>query len=232
MLTASATAAVLAGVGIATGAIPGPDGQIQACYDQHGNVRIAKQASDCKKNETAIAWNQRGPAGPPGATGPAGPPGPPGGSGGTVALSFGYPRFGDCGTDVPPDRNPSLHPCPFRVIDAPAGARVTLVRNHGDPSEEPYGYCVGGLASVPRSVVGQVGNEFEDAQGRFTGMRTALSDGTDPGVEIQRPPPSFCPSGSQFVVRLNQADTLGGAECSQPVNEVPCDIVVYRLILG
>jgi hypothetical protein len=55
---------------------------IQGCYSNStGNLRVA---SSCERSETAISWNQDGPAGPagpagaagqPGAVGPAAPPG-------------------------------------------------------------------------------------------------------------------------------------------------------------
>src|SRR3954452_17965638 len=93
-LTAAVTAALLAGVGIATGAIPGGDGRIQGCYGKsNGQLRVVDDASDCKNNEVALGWNQRGPAGPKGdagsagptgPAGPVGPPGPPGGPGGAL----------------------------------------------------------------------------------------------------------------------------------------------------
>src|SRR5690349_5870032 len=54
---------------------------IKACADKKGALRIA---NSCKKGETALTWNQKGPAGAPGtqgaagAQGPAGPAGPAG----------------------------------------------------------------------------------------------------------------------------------------------------------
>ena len=74
---------------IVQAAIPDPSGVIHACYRPNGNVRLVDKSS-CTGNETAISWNQTGPAGPPGeagaqgtpapqgAPGPQGPPGPQG----------------------------------------------------------------------------------------------------------------------------------------------------------
>lgn len=103
-LTAAVTAALLAGAGIATGAIPGSDGSIRGCYGKsNGQLRVVDRASDCKNNEVAIGWNVRGPAGPPGPTGsvgpagqkgdagPPGPPGPPGGSNGALTGRTSVP---------------------------------------------------------------------------------------------------------------------------------------------
>jgi hypothetical protein len=62
--------------------IPGSDGTIQGCYvtpGEHG-LRLVAEASDCKRNETPIAWNQIGPVG---ATGPQGLTGDTGATGAT-----------------------------------------------------------------------------------------------------------------------------------------------------
>src|SRR5215211_5832385 len=73
--TALATAtAVLVSRGMATAANTS-DSVINACVKKNGDVRIAAKASDCARNETALTWNQRGPAGATGERAPAGPPG-------------------------------------------------------------------------------------------------------------------------------------------------------------
>jgi hypothetical protein len=75
-------AALGAGSAIAVAAIPGDDGTIDGCYSRAtGNLRVVESADDCRKAETAIKWNQRGPAGPQGLPGPAGPKGDPGAAG-------------------------------------------------------------------------------------------------------------------------------------------------------
>ena len=84
-------AAAGAAFGIATAvqaAIPDAQGVIHACYDaNNGNLRVVdptspkKDLASCKKNETGLDWNQRGPTGATGAQGPAGPQGAPGAPG-------------------------------------------------------------------------------------------------------------------------------------------------------
>ena len=89
LAVAAASSALTAGlVGSAVSAasaIPDSSGVIHACVKQgHGQLRIVADAGDCKHNESALSWNQSGPAGPagtPGAAGPPGPAGPPGAAG-------------------------------------------------------------------------------------------------------------------------------------------------------
>jgi hypothetical protein len=78
--------------------IPGPDGIIHSCFDNdNGKLRVIDPTGQtCKRDETALQWNQTGPQGPkgdpgmqgapglpgePGAQGPAGSPGPAGAPG-------------------------------------------------------------------------------------------------------------------------------------------------------
>ena len=75
-------AAVAIAVGVGSAAVPAPSGSITACVKTKGgddggakgSLRVVDAASDCKKNEQALSWNQQGPAGPSGAAGPAGAP--------------------------------------------------------------------------------------------------------------------------------------------------------------
>lgn len=60
--------------GIAYAAIPDAAGVIYGCYrtstdDQKGQLRVVEDPANCRSNESAIQWNQTGPAGP---AGPAG----------------------------------------------------------------------------------------------------------------------------------------------------------------
>ncbi len=69
------TAAVMA-------AIPDPSGVIHGCYRSNGTLSVIDSATQaCGTNETALNWNQTGPAGTTGATGPQGPQGPAGANG-------------------------------------------------------------------------------------------------------------------------------------------------------
>jgi len=89
--------------GIATvvqASIPDANGVIHACYHVNGqgqvdggaNLRVIdpassnKDGSACKKDETALNWNQTGPTGPPGPPGKPGTPGTPGPPG-SVSLA-------------------------------------------------------------------------------------------------------------------------------------------------
>ena len=65
---------------IVQAAIPDPSGVIHACYRPNGNVRLVDKSS-CTGNETAISWNQTGPAGPQGEAGPQGSAGTSGSAG-------------------------------------------------------------------------------------------------------------------------------------------------------
>ena len=77
--------ALVGAVAIATGAIPGPDGVIHACYDAAtGNLRVVTDSSECRRNETSLQWNQTGPRGATGDTGAKGDTGATGPAG-TVA---------------------------------------------------------------------------------------------------------------------------------------------------
>jgi type VI secretion system secreted protein Hcp len=93
-------AALIAGGAVALGAIPSSDGTIHACYATGGSptgaLRIVDEGVQCASGETAITWNQQGPAGPPGPTGDTGPSADSGSSGG-----------GDTGSSVPEAGGPS-----------------------------------------------------------------------------------------------------------------------------
>jgi len=72
LLTLALPAVIVASAGTAIAASNDP-AVIKGCVDKKGALRIA---NTCKKGETALAWNQKGPAGANGAAGPAGPAGP------------------------------------------------------------------------------------------------------------------------------------------------------------
>jgi hypothetical protein len=94
--------AVATGTGIATGAIPGSDGKISACYGKIGGVvrviDVEKAPADkCTSLEKGISWNQ---AGAPGPAGPIGPAGPKGDKGDTGPAGVAGPK-GDKGEPGP-----------------------------------------------------------------------------------------------------------------------------------
>jgi hypothetical protein len=118
---------------IATAAIVGPDGTINACYSQKsGALRVIDAGQLCDKFELPLQWNQngqkgdqgsQGPQGVAGATGPAGPQGPQG-------------PAGAMGVQGPPglqgDPGPALTslddvPCDTGNLDKPDGRIGTSV---------------------------------------------------------------------------------------------------------
>jgi hypothetical protein len=74
-------------VAVVQAAIPDPSGAIHACYRSNGNLRLVDK-SGCTSAETALTWNQTGPAGTPGPQGAPGPQGQPGAPG--PASTAGY----------------------------------------------------------------------------------------------------------------------------------------------
>jgi type VI secretion system Hcp family effector len=110
---------LLAGVGaVAYAALTDANGVIHACVDGKGNARIIDAAvENCRKGESLLSWNQKGPqgpagpigatgatgatgpqgdTGPAGATGPAGSPGATGATGATGAQGPAGPAGASC----------------------------------------------------------------------------------------------------------------------------------------
>lgn len=89
-LFAFVSAAIFAGsatFALATDGIPASDGRIFACYnDTTGALRAISPMDRCLGHETAIDWNQTGPAGATGPQGPAGETGAQGPTGPTGAT--------------------------------------------------------------------------------------------------------------------------------------------------
>ena len=93
MVLALAVVGTLAAVGVGYAAIPGgADGVIHGCYQKPGllandgalRVIDTEKGQNCRANELAVDWNQKGAkgdAGPQGAKGDAGAPGPKGDQG-------------------------------------------------------------------------------------------------------------------------------------------------------
>jgi hypothetical protein len=81
VLLVAAVVAIFVGAGVATGAIPGGDGAITACYKAKGGaVRVidVERGGTCASDEVKLAWSQTGPTGPAGPQGDKGEPGPQG----------------------------------------------------------------------------------------------------------------------------------------------------------
>ena len=66
---------------------------ILACANKQGDVRIVESHADCRRNETPVRWNVRGPEGPRGPVGPQGPQGPQGPEGPQGAQGPPGPGF-------------------------------------------------------------------------------------------------------------------------------------------
>jgi hypothetical protein len=47
-------------------------GQLKACVNEEGAIRLLKSGKHCRRGQKQIAWNQTGPAGPKGAAGASG----------------------------------------------------------------------------------------------------------------------------------------------------------------
>jgi hypothetical protein len=67
-LIVAIVALIVALGGVAIASIPSADGTIHGCYNAQGQLRVidAESGASCAPGETALSWNQTGPAGPPG----------------------------------------------------------------------------------------------------------------------------------------------------------------------
>jgi hypothetical protein len=57
------------------------DGVMLACVERSGDLRFVESHAECRRNETPVRWNVRGPQGPQGETGPQGAQGLTGATG-------------------------------------------------------------------------------------------------------------------------------------------------------
>jgi hypothetical protein len=133
-VAAGVVVGALASSGLAWATIPSPDGTVTACYTKapgllspQGSLRVVDSADQCRSNETAISWNQRGPQGPAGPkgdtgangdTGPQGPQGPAGAGIGSLddlagkPCNVGKPREGTTSVSIDPKTNAVTLTCP------------------------------------------------------------------------------------------------------------------------
>lgn len=167
LVLAGAALAVVGGVAYA--AIPDSNGVIHGCYkrtggNQNGNnsgnnngsgesgaLRVVDSASECKKNELAIFWNQRGPKGEQGIqgiqgikgeTGLQGVPGNPG--------AQGVP--GDPGAQgVPGSPGPQGPPGGAAEMSSPNGEYSIEITDHGIFLHAPSGTFVVGPDQIFQS---------------------------------------------------------------------------------
>lgn len=137
--------AVAGGIGVAWAVIPS-DNVITACYMRSGGtVRVIDSSvTNCKGNETALAWNvegregpqgpqgepgpqgEQGPKGDTGATGPAGPAGPKGDPG-SPGTSLAFQRSGPTNVGIPSNFSHT------EVVSwmAPPGAYAITAKGYG-----------------------------------------------------------------------------------------------------
>lgn len=89
-------AVAVAGVALAEGGIPGPDGVIHACRKvDGGRLRAVAAGVNCRAGERALRWNVQGVSGPTGPAGPQGPQGEPGPGLGAFEDLAGLPCTAD-----------------------------------------------------------------------------------------------------------------------------------------
>ena len=74
---------MLGAASFALASIPSSTGVINACYARDGSMRLIDTdlGQSCRRRETLLSWNQRGPQGPQGIQGPRGTQGPQGAQG-------------------------------------------------------------------------------------------------------------------------------------------------------
>lgn len=137
--------AVAGGIGVAWAVIPS-DNVISACYMRSGGtVRVIDPSvTNCKANETALAWNvegregpqgepgpqgEQGPKGETGDIGPAGPAGPAGPQGepGSPGTSLAFQRSGPTKVGIPSNFDQT------EVVSwlAPPGAYAITAKGYG-----------------------------------------------------------------------------------------------------
>jgi hypothetical protein len=165
-----------AGSAVVMASIPDSSGVIHACYSTGllAKVKIIDSATQtCGANETAIAWNQTGPAGPQGSQGPAGPTGPQGPAGNSENIAYGYIAY-DTDTDT------------TSIVN---GLGVTGIqrRQDIDAGGTKYGFCVT-VPFLPKNVqVTQFGNNQPlqgDARNSDGSWLVRGAGGTDPCADV------------------------------------------------
>lgn len=124
--------AVIVGTGVATGAIPGADGTITACYNvRTGTVQVidAESGATCANNERQLSWNQSGPVGPAGAKGDKGDPGPQG------AASCDASRLLLCpDADLPSGQTLSVTSSGFEILAGVSSYRINCTTSGSPPT--------------------------------------------------------------------------------------------------
>jgi hypothetical protein len=159
---------VLAGAAVAAASIPDASGVIHACRSiKSGALRAidTDAGQTCGKDESALTWNQTGPAGPAGPQGPAGVSGlhlvrasvfvPAGGQQAVVAQCNSGERALGGGYDFDRSDHGTGHDVDVivngPVIDGPnvtpTNWQVTLDNTHSADTRQVYAYAVCALAN-------------------------------------------------------------------------------------
>jgi hypothetical protein len=141
-------------VGLAFAAIPGPNGVIQGCYDNGGNLRVV-DALPCSKGWKPLPWNQQGIQGVQGVKGDTGIQGIQGvkgdtgakGDTGTSGLGVAYTNYGE---DVLRDIGEGLTQT-VASVTLPTGAYTLMARAYviADGDETRFGQCYFAPEGVP-----------------------------------------------------------------------------------
>lgn len=176
------------------------DGIINGCYVTSGKNKgmlrvLTGTSTTCKATETALTWNQQGPAGEPG------PPGPPGRQGEQGVQG----RQGEPGP--PGDRGPEGTAVAYASMDW-----RNVISSHAknltssQVSRISQGrYCFHGLGFTPKSVVVTVTNISHnlDASATVAGLTSAIPNdrpaNTQAYVQLINQETEFLADGSYFV---------------------------------
>jgi hypothetical protein len=196
---AALSVAVLLIGAVSVGMAWSADTVINGCYDREGRLRVLTENQQCRANETAIFWNQTGPAGPigpqgpVGETGPQGPQGEPGPQG--EMGPQGEPGLqGETGPQGPP---------------GPAGTGISAIEDLAGLT------CRAGTADEGTTVL-----DYDEAAREFA-LRcdpanlhdvTVTLTGGGPGRVTSTPSGVDCPADCVTTARSGDVVTLTAAE--------------------
>jgi hypothetical protein len=162
--TAATVLAVVGVVSVATGAIPGSDGRINACHGSNGEVRVIDAEKfppqTCNKGWKPLSWNQTGPTGDDGVDGQDGARGEPGPRG----PSNAYGTFKDSLEDLPNGSET------YDVFDFGSEAIVTLPLPAGSFHIQAKGFASGEAGNVGCVLV--AGADIDGSLATLPGDRT------------------------------------------------------------
>ena len=192
---------LLAGGGLAYSAIPGEDGLIHGCYENTtGALRVidSDQGGVCRGGETALDWNQTGPAGPAGPAGPQGAAGP-GVPEGSLPLQV---------TEMPNGLDSSVRKLAPKLRTKLAGPEFGLVLS----SPRDRARRTAELADFPEAEVDD--DLVEWSYGDYEGITTAEIREQVPGWTIWTHPTPGGESAAEVTARLDRVV----ARCKQALD--------------